>query len=208
MVLFVGNLYESKGTVSLIEATGELVRRGVPVRVVLAGADPDGGTIERLQALAEACGAGRHVDIVGPRYGLEKDRLYAEARIFCFPTAYEAEGMPLVVLEAMAHGLPVLSTRWRAIPALVENGVTGVLVDPGDTSALADALAGLLADPRASESMGQRGRERYLDRFTTDSFLQHFEQLVLQAATGSGREAAPTSDGYRADHGRLDDPVV
>lgn len=197
VVLFVGNLYDSKGTIALIDAAGELAEAGVSLRVAVVGADPDGTTMARLRARAEACGAGGCVDLLGARYGAEKERLFAEADLFCFPTMYEAEGMPLVVLEAMAHGLPVLSTPWRAIPSMVVEGETGRLVPPGDAHRLAVALRDMLADPEELVRMGDRGRQRFLEHFTADRFARRFEALVLEACdipTGEVRSPADTLD--------------
>src|SRR4029077_2915877 len=101
------------------------------------------------------------VDLVGPGDGAAKDRALAEAHVFCFPPYVEAEAMPLVVFEAMAHGLPVVSTTWRGIPSQVVEGVTGYLVEPGDVEALADRPQLLLEDPELARTAGRRGRERF-----------------------------------------------
>lgn len=181
-IAFLGNLYESKGTTALLAAAARLHAEGVAFELVLAGGDPDGATVDRLTRTAEALGIAGLVDVVGPRYGPAKDELLARADVFCFPTSYEAEGMPLVVLEAMAHGLPVVATAWRAIPALVVDGVTGVLVRPGDETSLVDALRRVVTDTDLRHRMGAAGRRRFLAYHDAPTFTRAFEAIVVDAA--------------------------
>ncbi len=93
-------------------------------------------------------------------------RLYARAGVFALPTLREAFG--LSVLEAMAFGLPVVASRLEAIPEIVSDGETGVLVPTRDPAALGRALSGLLADPIRARLMGAAGRARVLARFGWD----------------------------------------
>ena len=89
--------------------------------------------------------------------------LYREADIFCLPSWWEA--MPLTVLEAMAAGLPVVATAVGDIPQLVDEGLTGHLVAPGQPEALAAALEPLLRDAGTRRDMGSRARQRVSLRF-------------------------------------------
>ncbi|MBV9604079.1 MAG: glycosyltransferase, partial [Solirubrobacterales bacterium] len=84
--------------------------------------------------------------------------LYQQADMFCLPSF--AEGLPGVLMEAMAMGLPVIATRIMGIPEIVEDGVSGRLVAPGRADALAGALLELLGDPELRSSMGKAGRRR------------------------------------------------
>lgn len=114
----------------------------------------------------------------GPVHGAEKTNLFRASHCLCLPTQYPAEGQPLVLLEAMAHDLPVIATRWRAIPETLPP--EAVLVEPGD----ADALAGALAQLRKSSPPAGVFRRHYLERFTTDRHL-----AALVAALGHGPRA-------------------
>jgi glycosyltransferase involved in cell wall biosynthesis len=181
VVLFLGNLFEAKGTHVLARAAGVLTRRGIELKVVLAGPAPSDDEQARLDELIDELDLGDRVDRVGPVDGAAKDRALADATVFCFPTYFEAEAMPLVVFEAMAHGLPVVSTTWRGIPSQVVEGVTGYLVEPGDVEALADRLQLLLEDPELARAAGRRGRERFEDRFEVSRFRHGFEELILDA---------------------------
>jgi glycosyltransferase involved in cell wall biosynthesis len=90
--------------------------------------------------------------------------LYARAHAFVHATRYE--GSSLVTLEAMAHALPVVATRAGGIPDKVEDGRSGLLVEPGDVAGLARALTEIAAEPARARRMGARGRALLLERFS------------------------------------------
>lgn len=135
-VLFAGRLSPEKGIADLVEATRDLP-------LVVAGDGP-------LRALVpDALGFVAHDEL---------GRLYDEAAVVVLPSL--REGLPLAVVEAMAHGRPVVATRVGGIPDLVEDGVTGFLVEPGDRDGLRAALERLLADPQLRRRMGTEARRR------------------------------------------------
>lgn len=179
IVLFVGNLYPSKGTLHLVRAASLVDRRGVPFRLRMVGAPPEASTLEDLRAEARRGGIEGRLELVGAVPAEQVAEELAGAAVFCFPTRYPAEALPRVVLEAMAASLPVVGTRWRGMGSVVQDGVTGYLVEPDDDEALAERLATLLADPQLAREMGERGRARFVGHFRLDRFEQTFEQLVL-----------------------------
>jgi len=135
-VLFVGRLSPEKGIGELVEAT-----RGM--RLIVAGDGP-------LRALVPgALGFVPHDEL---------ERLYDRAAVVVLPSY--REGLPLCVLEAMAHGRPVVATTVGGIPQLVDHGRTGLLVEPGDVDALRGALERLLADAELRRRMGRAARAR------------------------------------------------
>ena len=187
-VLFMSNLYVSKGTHLAVEAMAEVNRRrriagATPVTLTMAGAPPDHATLKDLEELAERCGLGALVDFPGAVYGEAKAALFRRATAFCFPTFYEAESFGIVTIEAMAYGLPVVASTWRALPSIVEDGVSGLLVPPQDVSALADALCRVLDDETLARRMGNAGRERFEQRFTAETFRHAFEDVVVASCT-------------------------
>ena len=160
----VGRLCEQKGQFLLLEAVARLAREAVPVELVLAGDGELRGDLERLIA---ARGMAGFVSITG---WVDSKRVRDEilsARALVLPSF--AEGLPVVIMEAMALGRPVVSTYVAGIPELVIPGETGWLVPAGDADALAEVLREALRTDAASlAEMGKRGRERVLQRHDAD----------------------------------------
>ncbi len=165
-VLFLGLCSEDKGVFDAAEAVLTVNRsQGAQSAVLIAaGAFPDAATEARFAQLANAHpGVIRHAGFVG---GAAKADLLRQSDCLCLPTRYAAEAQPLVLLEAMAHDLPVLATDWRGIAATLPPGTP--LTRPGDASALAGQLANLITQP----STPGRGRAHFLAHFTAERHLQ------------------------------------
>lgn len=192
-ILYVGILHESKGIFVLIEACRLLQQRGIDFHLDLVGAFTSNEVRDRLfDALAASELAGR-TTLHGVLTGADKERVYAEADIFCLPTRFEAESFPVVLLEALRAGLPVVATSWRAIPDIVTDGENGRLVPVCDPAALAEGLGQLLADPMTAARMGKAGRARYEARYGLERFrsgMQDVFDITVETAVakGSGRQ--------------------
>jgi glycosyltransferase involved in cell wall biosynthesis len=160
-ILTVGRLVPVKGQALLVESLAGLRRRGVEAKLTFVG---DGPQLPPLRALAERLGVADAVEFAGA-VGQEEIRDYYErADVFALPSF--AEGLPVVLIEAMATGLPVVASRITGIPELVEEGVSGLLVTPGDVSELTAALERALRDsPERREAMGRAGRAKVVAEF-------------------------------------------
>jgi glycosyltransferase involved in cell wall biosynthesis len=156
-ILCVGRLVPAKGQHILIEACARLARDGVPFHLAMVGAGPDQ---ESLTALAAKLGLSGQVTFTGALGQAEVRRHYDRADLFVIPSF--AEGVPVVLMEAMAKEVPVISTVIAGIPELIESGTDGILVPPADPDALAAAIASLLADPARRRELGRRGRDKVL----------------------------------------------
>jgi len=178
VILFAGALLESKGVMILLEACVRLKQKGIPFRLDIMGDVAGAEFHDRIREYVAANGIAKSVSFLGLRTGDEKIRTYMNSDIFCFPSFYEAEGVPLVVIEAMQFCLPTVATRWRGIPSLVQDGETGYLVPPQDVPALADALVPLLADVDRRRAMGNKARQRYLEEFTIERWRDRIEQAI------------------------------
>jgi glycosyltransferase involved in cell wall biosynthesis len=189
LVLYLGNLYPGKGAEDLLAALalleGDLrccVARliGEVTAPVWAEIVP---TLVRLQSL------GARVAVPGAKTGHDKVKELASADIFVYPTRWD--GQPLVLLEAMAAGLAIITTRVGGIPETVEDGVEAVLVDPGDHAALADAIHNLLHDEDRRRRLGRAARRRYEAEFTSERFRVNIAALLRGGArtsvNGGGR---------------------
>lgn len=154
-VLCVGRLVADKGQTVLLDAIDHLRRNGVRLHATLVGEGPDRAELSRR---TKELGLGDAITFAGAvdQEGIRK--LYDEADVFCLPSF--AEGVPVVLMEAMASGLPVVTTRVMGIPELVDHGMSGELVPPGRPDALAAALRCLAADPSRRVAYGLAGREK------------------------------------------------
>ena len=157
-VLFVGRLVPEKAPDVVLRAVAAVAG---PVEVVLVGQGP---LREKLDALVAELGLGDRVRLVGAVGQDELPAWYRWADVFCLPS--HAEGVPVVLMEAMATELPVVTTRIAGIPELVADGHSGVLVEPGDPVAVTAALDGLAADPVRRRTLGAAARRTVVDQFT------------------------------------------
>jgi glycosyltransferase involved in cell wall biosynthesis len=178
LVATVGRLAEQKGLIYLLRAMAVL-RQSVPeVRLLVVG-DAQDGREEYKQTLLRAraeLGLGEAVVFAGVREDVPA--VMRAADLFVMASLWE--GFGLVFLEAMAAGRPIVATNVSAIPEVVENGVTGLLVPPRDPDALSDAMRKLLLDGERSRQMGQAGLLRLKERFTEERMIEATEQLYAR----------------------------
>lgn len=158
-VLAVGRLVPKKGFADLITAAGRAHLAGVDLRVAVAG---EGEQRDELSAQIEAAGLAEQVQLIGPKTQDEVCQLMADADVFVAPCVPaddgNIDGLPTVVLEAMAIGVPVVATRVTGLPEVVIDGQTGVLIEPGDIDALAKALGRLSRGELPVREMSARAR--------------------------------------------------
>jgi glycosyltransferase involved in cell wall biosynthesis len=172
-ILFLSNLLHSKGPYVLLEALAELTRAGTAFQATFAGAAD--GAADVFHTKIRELGLADRVEYVGPVYGSRKDEVLAACDVFVLPTWHDA--FPLVLIEAMAWELPIVSTYEGAIPEMVADGETGYLVEPRDPCALAARLRALLEDAPLRAEMGRRGRQRFEARYT----FAGFERRLVEA---------------------------
>lgn len=159
-MLCVGRLAPVKAQHILLAAVEELTRRGKNVLLHLAGGGPDRQSLE--QAVA-ARGIQKHVVLHGWVSQADLDALYLRADAFLL--ASFAEGLPGVLMEAMAMEIPCVSTWITGVPELIRHDVEGLLTAPSDAIAMADAIESLIEDPNLRLRLGRAARERILQRF-------------------------------------------
>jgi glycosyltransferase involved in cell wall biosynthesis len=168
---------EQKGIDVLLRSLPMVIRhQNVVLNIV--GTGP---RLDQYRALAEQLSIQAHVRFLGFVEHDEMPAQYTQADLFVLPSRRESFG--LVLAEAMACGLPVVATTAGAIPEVVEHGVTGLLVPPGDPEALAGAINSLLRDPLKMKTMGTNARRRVKKQFTWEEAAQAITkgyQRVLQ----------------------------
>jgi len=175
-IVHVGRLAPVKGQRELIAALTLLEN----VNFVLDGRDLEqrGAYARELEGEAKRLGVRDRVVFAGHREDVLS--LLAGCDVFALPS--RVEGLPLVVLEAMAQARPVVATRVGGTPELVIDGETGILVPPGDVSGLARALGELLADPERARRLGEAGRARVLERFSAEAMTRRVLEVYDEIA--------------------------
>jgi len=185
-VLAVGRLVEKKGFEGLVEACGMLRDRGEPVHCRIVGT---GDREPALRSRILSLGLQEQVELVGSLPQAAVVRELAHANLFVAPcitgTDGNQDGLPTVLLEAMAVGTPCVSTPVTGIPELVEHGVTGLLAAEGDPEDLARAMARLLGDPTRAEHQARAGRRRI-----EECFEVHRNAARMRACFGGSGEVA------------------
>lgn len=159
-----------KGVAYLIEAAARLARKNMAFEVRIAGTGSEQENLERLARSLGLCDRVRFLGQVTDMPGF-----YRDLDVFVLPSL--SEGLPLVVLEAMATGKPIAATRVAGTPEVVRDGVDGFLVLPADANALGDALERLAVDPLLRRQMGAVGRQRVLADFCIDRVAREVVQV-------------------------------
>jgi len=190
-IISVGRLVAFKGFENLVAACGELARRGLDFTCEIIG---DGPLRDDLQARIDALKLSPRVKLLGSlSQGAVIEKLRV-ADIFALASVTDRQGasdvFPTVIIEGMAVARPVVSTRLAGIPELVAHGETGLLVAPGDTSALAQALEELIRDPGLRSRYGRAGRARIEQHFRIEHTVAPLLQRFETASTKSGQRRA------------------
>lgn len=181
VIICVARLIPKKGLRTLIAACARLQRSGRRFRCEIIG---DGPLFGELMDKIRANALEAEVQLLGPLPQAQIAARLASANVFALPCTKDADGgmdnLPTVIMEAMASGLPVVSTNLAGIPEMVEPGVNGMLVPPDDPAALADAIGKLLGGPEEARRLGARGRERALERFSIEPNVRALAEILAR----------------------------
>lgn len=179
-ILFLSNLLISKGVVVLLDSLKVLKEKGCRFVCDFVG----GETVEMDAAMFQAEVAKRELEGMvvyhGRKYGNDKEAFLNAADMFVFPTFYHNECFPLVLLEAMQHHLPCVSTTERGIPGIIDDGKTGFLVPKHDAETLAEKIQTLLSDADLRQRMGEAGREKFEKEFTLEVFEKRMAEILRE----------------------------
>jgi glycosyltransferase involved in cell wall biosynthesis len=177
--LFVGRLSGVKGVPILIDAMAQLADKYPDLTLRLVGDGPDR---KALEADVARRGLQDRIVFLGYRSQAEVAEELSQTDVFVLPSF--AEGVPVVLMEAMAAQVPVLTTRIAGVPELVEDGVSGLLVSPGDVTAFASALDALLAHPEKRKSFGVAGRAKVMAEYDAAQEAHWLSELICHYAQG------------------------
>jgi len=184
LIITIGRLIPKKGFSDLIRACAWLARGGKSFRCEIIG---EGPLENELREQIEALGLRNHVNLTGAKPQSELRRRLAAANVFVLPSVIDPEGgmdnLPTVIMEAMATGLPVVSTNIGGIPEMVIENETGFLVQPGNVEAIGDAIEEVVNDRSLTQRLGQCGYERAQALFSIEKNVREL-CAVLSAGRG------------------------
>ncbi|HSH40327.1 MAG TPA: glycosyltransferase family 4 protein [Chthoniobacterales bacterium] len=179
LVVGVGRLIEKKGFADLVSACRFLVERRIAVRCAIIG---EGPLHESLASHIAHSQLERVVELLGPQSQAQLVERLAAATVFVLPCAVEQGGgmdnLPTVIMEAMAAGLPVISTRIGGVPEMVQPGVNGELVPPGDSLALADAIERIITNRESARRLGAAGRALAAEKFGIEKNIRSLATIL------------------------------
>ena len=189
-VLCVGRLFPEKGQSVLLHAFARIIERGVDAELELVGYGPAEDGLKRLSA---RLGLSDRVIFAG---AVGQDAIaahYEAASVFCLPSFWE--GIPVVLMEALACRRPVIATAVAGVRELVRDGENGLLVSPGREDELADALERLLEDPTLRRRMGEAGRDVVAGCYDIDTSAASLSRLFMDVIGDPDPRGAPTVTG-------------
>lgn len=179
IVLYAGKLESRKGFDLLIKAAPQILDRHQDVEFWFAGH----GDIDRARRIADALGVNKQVRFIGWIPAEDLESIYKMATIFCLPSY--SEGVPMAVLEAMSHGLPVVCTPVGGLPDFITNNVHALFMGCGDVKSLTDAVLKLIDDPDFSYRIAQNGRGVVLEKFSLEKIADNLADLYAELGVHS-----------------------
>ena len=183
-ILFLSNLIETKGVKILLEACNKLKDKSIEFECIYIGGEGDISS-DQINAEIQSMNLSDCVTYMGKKYGKEKEQEFTKADIFAFPTFYEKECFPLVLLEAQQHSLPIISTYEGGIQDIVESGKNGYLVPQRDVDELTNKLELLIQKPEIRTQMGNSARNNYIKKFTLERFENRMLEILKKSLTVS-----------------------
>lgn len=191
IILSVGRFVEKKGFSYLVEACARLNAAGISFKCMIIG--EHGDQLPVISRMIEALSLEGKVELRGAVTQDELKGLYRQAAVFALPCHIlddgDRDGIPNVMAEAMASGLPIVSSAISGIPELISDGVEGFLVPQRDSAALSSAIRSLLESPELRREMGKKARERVCDCFDSHKTTIALRNLFFQALSMEGQSA-------------------
>lgn len=177
-VLYLSNLMKEKGILDFIDAVEIVVNKGYDIEAIIIGKESD-ISAEELNWLIESKNISNNVTYDGPKYGDDKYKILNNCDILVFPTYYSVEAFPGVVIEGMQFGLPVISTTEASIPVMIDDGITGFLVDQQSPIQNAEKIEYFVNNREMIKQMGKAGRKKYLAKYTFDKYERNIENVFM-----------------------------
>ncbi|WP_428236156.1 glycosyltransferase [Gracilimonas sp.] len=178
-ITYLSNFIKEKGIVEFIETLGLLKKEGREFRAKIIGGAIDLSK-EEVSSLIERYGLKNHINHLGAAYGNDKYKLLSESDLFIFPTYYRNECYPLVLLEAMCFGLPIITSNEGGIRDIVKDGVNGFIVDPKNTKEIASKVSSLIENSDLHQKMAENSRSLFVKHHTVEKFEGNLDEVIKQ----------------------------
>lgn len=173
-LLYLSNLIVSKGILDFLEALSFLSSKDVNFNATIVGAE---GTLSKIQLMKiiKDKKLEDYISYLGALYGKEKHKVLSNSDVLVFPTKNDIWGN--VNLEAMQFSIPVIATNEGAISEIVDDGITGFIIEKNSPEQIAEKIQLLIDNPELRKSMGEAGRKKYLEKYTIDKFEQNLKEV-------------------------------
>jgi len=181
VVLFMGALNEGKGLIDVIRAAEILGEKRSDVVFLIAGSWASQNFKQEVMARINNAGLNEDFVFLGVLRGEDKWQAYANADLFLFPSHYQSENFPMVLIEAMASSVPAITTNWRGIPQLVGDSEAAILCDINAPEQYAITMDMILNNKQRLDEMGHAARARYEACYTRERFICSMEKVFRDA---------------------------
>jgi glycosyltransferase involved in cell wall biosynthesis len=176
-LLFIGILQKSKGVSILLEACAKLYSSEVNFKCHILGEFQSAEYKNSCLEYVNLESLGNNVIFHGVKLDEEKYKIMQECDIFVFPTHFESEGTPGVIIEAMSFSIPIVSTIWRGVPSLVEHGKNGLLSEINNSDEIFKNILFFIQNPNELILYGMNGRKKYLDQFNLETYYRKMGEI-------------------------------
>jgi glycosyltransferase involved in cell wall biosynthesis len=180
-ILFAGLLEESKGYFDLIKAVPLLKKHYQEIEVLLAGRWQANGFKEKVQSYVRENNLETQVKFLGVVTGEEKIKLFKSSNVFVLPTYYHLEGQPVVILEAMAAGLPVITTDCGSIKEMIYHRENGFIISPSSPHQIAEKIGLLIENKNLRQRMGEKSHRRVKEKFSLSQYIDGVVRTIEKA---------------------------
>lgn len=179
-LIFMGLLERSKGEFDLLEAVNILVHEGLDIHLQVAGEFKSPEYREEYLHYIKENQLDENVEYWGIIRDEKKKSFFRNADVFCFPSYFHSESFPLVLIEAMSYGLPIIATNWRGIPDMVKNGYNGLFVEIQNPQDLAGKIKMLLSDKELRNTLSTNARKEFDEKYSLIKHLELIEEVFKQ----------------------------
>jgi len=177
-VLYLSNLYESKGIFTLIRSIPKVIVTKRRIKFLIAGPWQEKNVKKRILNYVKRNKLNANVEFLGAVYGNQKEELFQKSDIFVFPSHDPSEAFGLVNLEAMQVGIPVITTDIGALPEMVLDGKMGYIIPPKKPNILAEKINLLVKDLDLRRKMGREGKKRFNEMYSFDAYSSNVQKIL------------------------------